>query len=77
MTTLLGGESVDFLSWAEHYLDQLDPLSQTPRDEDLEDESIRQYNDGESIQKTLGRLLGRYWQESTKAMAPSHPQTTP
>ena len=64
--TSLGGMSVDFLSWAEHYVDQLDPLSPTPHDEDLKDESIRQYNEGDAVAQTIGRLLGRYWQSSTK-----------
>ena len=66
----LDGSSVDFLSWAEHYLDQLDPLTRIPHDDDLTDESIRQYGDGDGIQQTLGRLLGRYWQATNKVLTP-------
>ncbi len=66
----LGEMSVDLLSWADHYLDQLDPLSRTPHDEDLKDESIQQYGDNDAIQQTLGRMMGRYWQNSKKVLAP-------
>lgn len=54
---------IDFLSWAAHYIDQLDPLSKVPYDPDLMDEDLGRYGSDEGIRKTLSRLMGRHWQE--------------
>ena len=62
----LDKQPVDFPAWAEHYVDQLDPLSPTPHDADLIDESLRQYGNDEDTRQTLNRLIGRHWQEAWK-----------
>jgi len=59
---------VDFLAWATHYVDQLDPLSPAPHDADLMDESPRTYGNEEGVRQTLSRLMGRHWQEAWKVV---------
>lgn len=59
-------QPVDFLAWAVRYVDQLDPLSPTPHDADLMDESLRKYGSEEGVRQTLSRLMGRHWQEAWK-----------
>jgi hypothetical protein len=63
--------TIDFLAWAYHYANQLDPLSQEPHDSDLMDESLTRYGSREEgIKETLSRLMGRNWQESLKILGP-------
>ena len=59
-------QPVDFLAWAAHYVDQLDPLSPTPHDADVMDESLRPCGNEEGVRQTLSRLMGRHWQEAWK-----------
>jgi hypothetical protein len=59
-------QPVDFLAWAAHYVDQLDPLSPTPHDADLMDENPRRCGNEEGVRQTLSRLMGRHWQEAWK-----------
>lgn len=72
---------VDFLAWATHYVDQLDPLSPTPHDTDLIDESLRRHGNEEGLRQSLSRLMGRHWQEAwigdpEKACQPDLPEFT-
>jgi hypothetical protein len=51
--------SVDFLDWATAYVDQLDPLSETPRNPDQLPEPDRYYrSDDDELKKTLLRFFG-------------------
>lgn len=65
----LQGEKVDFIAWAEHYLEQLDPLSTTPHDSDLKQDRSFHYGSDETLHQTLSRLLGLNWQDSSKIMS--------
>ena len=52
-------QSVDFLDWADAYVDQLDPLSGTSRNPDQFPEPGRYCrSDEDAIKKTLLRLFG-------------------
>jgi hypothetical protein len=63
---VLEGSTLDFLSWAQHYVDQLDPLASEPHDLDLMDEGLKKFGQDDEIRKSLSRLLGRHWQECLK-----------
>lgn len=65
----LQGEIVDFMAWADHYLDQLDPLSTAPHDSDLKQDRTFRYGNDQTLQRTLSRLLGLDWQDSSKLMS--------
>jgi hypothetical protein len=55
----LGEKKVDFLRWAEQYVDQLNPLSTTPRNPDQQREhSVYWKADEEALKKQLFRLFG-------------------
>lgn len=70
-------EWIDFFAWADHYIDQLDPLSPAPHDPDLqEDRWIYQSTDTE-VSKMLSRLLGRHWQDSWKVGCQSQSPSSP
>ncbi len=58
--------SVDFVAWAEHYVDQLDPLSVTAHDSDLKEDRSGYYRSEEKLQQTLARLVGLDWQNAWK-----------
>ena len=65
------GEPTDLLAWTEHYIDQLDPLTPTPRDPDLQ-ESRQPYYYGREDTRTkeaLLRLAGAAWGSSCKLAA--------
>jgi hypothetical protein len=62
----LQNEHVDFVAWAEHYIDQLDPLTTTPHDPDLEEERPMYRSTSEGVQESVSRLLGREWQTAWK-----------
>ncbi len=66
LETIVDEKHVDFLSWAMHYVDQLDPHSATPHHPDLMDEGLHGYRTDEDIRQTLSRLMGRHWQETWK-----------
>ena len=60
-------ETVDFLAWAQHYIDQLDPLSATRHDPDFEAERPGYYMSADKqVHETLDRLLGNHWSEAFK-----------
>ena len=65
----LPGRSIDFLRWADRYIEQLDPLSPTPHDPDLIEERPSYQRTGESTLEALTRLLGQEWHEAWK---PAH-----
>ena len=71
----LQGEPTDFLAWAEHYVDQLDPLSAADHDPDLMPERAY-YSDADRdrLQGELRRLSGHTWARATKLIAepPDH-----
>jgi hypothetical protein len=60
------GVAIDFLEWAQHYVDQLDPLSRRPHDTDMKEDRSSYGSGPEKLQQTLARLLGRDWQEAWK-----------
>lgn len=66
----LAGKPVDFIAWAQHYVDQLDPLSMTPHDPDLEEDRPGYYHGSEKFQEALARLVGQDWQSARKLMEP-------
>lgn len=66
ITTTIDDKEIDFLAWATHYVDQLDPLSSVPHDSDLMDERQAAYAGDDGIRQTLSRLLGRQWQDAWK-----------
>ncbi len=61
------GQTFDFLSWAEKYVNQLDPLHCEPRNRDLERTSHAWRSDTE-LKEELSRILGHEGQESWKLM---------
>ena len=72
VTSELAGESVDFLAWAEHYVNQLDPLHPEPRDPDLAHESDFRYGaDNEHHAEEQRRLSGHDWEKADKLVAPN------
>ena len=67
ITAKLQAESIDFLAWAEHYIDQLDPLNPVPHDPDLGEPDRPYYVRDESLLKNaLLRLTGASWESATK-----------
>ena len=55
----LGDEKIDFLLWAEVYVDQLNPLSTTPRNPDQQRDHLPYWkSDEEALKKLLFRLFG-------------------
>jgi hypothetical protein len=66
LQSTLGDEKVDFLLWAEKYVDQLDPLHATPRIPEMMPESRWSYGNDSEAQNLMARLLGRYWHQSVK-----------
>jgi hypothetical protein len=60
-------ETVDFLAWAQCYVDQLDPLCTTAHDPDFETEHAGYYSPRDKdVYETLDRLLGNRWNEAFK-----------
>lgn len=74
VTSHVNGENVDFLTWAEHYVNQLDPLHQEPRDPDLHHESDFRYGaDNERYGDEQRRLSGHDWEKADKLVVPKTP----
>jgi hypothetical protein len=70
ITLDLDGKPIDFLAWAEHYIDQLDPLSATDHDSDLTPErSYHSDSDRDRLQGELRRLSGHTWDRALKLVA--------
>jgi hypothetical protein len=70
------GQPVNFIRWAEHYVNQLDPLQTEPRDPDLMHETPHPnyYGnpaDRDRFEKELVRLAGHTWERALKLLA--HP----
>jgi hypothetical protein len=65
----LGEEKTDFLTWAERYVEQLDPLAPAPRVEEMMPEVRYGYSHDSELQSQLGRLLGRDWHQCYKVAA--------
>jgi len=64
-------ETVDFLEWARHYIDQLDPLCPSPHDPDMKSERPNYYTPPETkLNDVLARLLGQRWEEAFKLGKP-------
>jgi hypothetical protein len=65
-------ETVDFLAWAQHYVDQLDPLCATPHDADFEDDRAGYYSPvDKEVNEMLDRLLGNHWSDAFKVGQPT------
>ena len=66
-TAELQGKPTDFLAWADHYVNQLDPLHPEPRDPDFAHERTFQYGaDEKRLQEELHRLSGHAWERASK-----------
>jgi hypothetical protein len=60
------GEPVDFLDWADRYINAMDPLHEAPRVEEFERQD-HSWGAGEEAKSELSRLSGHEWAESWKA----------
>ncbi len=70
-------ETIDFLAWAQHYIDQLDPLCATPHDPDFEADRAGYYSPADKqVNDTLDRLLGNQWSGAFKVGQPE-PKAAP
>jgi hypothetical protein len=58
--------TLNYLAWAERYVEQLDPLSPSPRLEDFERPTNEYGNDDEKWKKGVARLLGAPWKDAWK-----------
>jgi hypothetical protein len=69
--------TIDFLAWAEIYVDQLDPLTARPRAGEFQRNGLNHYStDIERIKATFARLLGSDWTQAWKLGAEYTPDTT-
>jgi hypothetical protein len=59
-------KTLDYLAWAERYLDQLDPLSRAPRLQDFERPTNEYGSDDDKWKKGVARLLGAHWKDAWK-----------
>jgi hypothetical protein len=69
-------EAVDFIEWAERYVNQLDPLHVSNRTGEFDDSSRHQYQ-SDHEKKALGRLLGGDWQNAFKLGTDYRPKRRP
>lgn len=70
LTANLQGANIDFLAWAERYVDQLDPLHPEPRDPDVAHEHDFHYGAEEKrFTDELQRLLGHSWEKAWKLIS--------
>jgi hypothetical protein len=61
------GRTINYLDWAERYIDQLDPLNRADRTGEFEEGSSYQFqNDLDRMKKAFGRLLGSDWPDAWK-----------
>jgi hypothetical protein len=68
-------QTVDFLDWAESYVNQLDPLHAAERTgESEESSSYRFQNDLDQMKKAFARLLGSEWEDAWKVGTDYSPQ---
>ena len=62
----------EFISWAEHYVSQMDPLHPEPHDPDLQYERTFQYGaDEKRMEEEQQRLSGHAWENTLKLVAES------
>ena len=75
----IGGTTVDFLDWAERYVDQMDPLARAPRIPDQQPDDSNYFRaDEESFKASIQRLQGQGWAESMKlTVAPDATASSP
>ena len=67
VTVQLAKNDTDFLDWAEHYVNQLDPLHPEPRNPDCQHERDFYYrSDEKRLAEELQRLFGHTWERSPK-----------
>jgi hypothetical protein len=60
-------DTVDYLDWAEHYVNELDPLARVIRSGEFEESSTYHFqNDLDRMKKAFGRLLGAEWSKAFK-----------
>jgi hypothetical protein len=60
-------EIVDFVTWAEQYVNQLDPLHALPRCDEFEESGAFHYqSDIERMKSAFARLLGSEWENAWK-----------
>lgn len=60
-------DTVDFLDWAQTYVNQLDPLHAAERTGEFEESSTHHFqNDLDRMKKAFGRLLGGDWTDAWK-----------
>lgn len=57
---------IDFLAWADRYVEQLDPLIDAPRVKDFERPSNDYGSDDEKWKRGLARLVGSLWKDAWK-----------
>jgi hypothetical protein len=62
----LGDQKVDFLLWAEQYVNQLNPCYPAPRVPEMLPGSRCSYRSNTEMQSQLARLLGGHWHGSMK-----------
>jgi hypothetical protein len=69
------GETVDFLNWAEAYVNQLDPLQSVVRSGEFEKSTSYHFqNDFDRMKDAFGRLLGADWKQAWKVGRDYSPQ---
>jgi hypothetical protein len=67
LTAVFRTETVDFLNWAESYINQLDPLHAAERTEEFEKDSTGHFqSDLDRMRAAFGRLLGSDWTDAWK-----------
>jgi hypothetical protein len=59
-------QTVDFLAWAERYIDQIDPLQSARRTGEFEKTDNYYHGDLDRMKKAFGRLLGSEWSSAWK-----------
>lgn len=65
LTAQFLGNRIDFLQWAEEYVDRLDPLHERPRAEDMLPEA-QSWPGSSELKEELSRLFGHDWANSWK-----------
>jgi hypothetical protein len=67
LTAAFRDKTINYLDWAERYIDQLDPLNRADRTGEFEEGSSYQFqNDLDRMKKAFGRLLGGDWPDAWK-----------
>jgi hypothetical protein len=60
-------ETINFLDWAEQYVNQLDPLHALPRSDEFERDRVGYHHvEIEQLKKSFARLLGSDWENAWK-----------